>query len=311
MKKFLLLTLKISVSLSLLYFIMSKAGLHEVLSTLSSMSLLHFLTASLFYLFCIFISTVRWKLLISTEEANSIFSTARLYALYLMGAFFNNLMPGAVGGDAVRIYYLYKDSKSGASSFGSVFAERYMGVLGLISVALIALPFGLDKIRGSGYEWAVPVIALGVIVVSLLMFGLRLGNRFATVRGFYEYFLNLRKAPVTLLKVYIISIVNQLTVVTTVYIIAMGLGAEISLIECFLFVPIVITISTIPISISGLGLREGAFVILLGLSGIQPEMATSISFAWFLSYVLASTSGIPVYLSWKVKREAEISPIQS
>ncbi len=308
-KKYLLLSLKIAVSITLLYIIMRKAGLNKVLSTLMDMNLYYFFTGSLLYIFCIFISTIRWQLLLSAEMDTEGLSRKRLFALYLMGSFFNNIMPGSVGGDAVRIYYLYKDIQSGANSFGSVFAERYMGVIGLITVALIALPFGLDRIKGTGVEWAVPVIALSVIIVSLLVFGLRIGKRFSALRGFYEYFLGLRRSPGRLLKAYIISIINQLTVATTVYIMAKGLGAPLSLIECFLFVPIIITIMTVPISISGLGLREGAFVMLLGLIGISPEMATSISFAWFLSYVFASLSGLPVYLNWKVKSGIKVSSI--
>ena len=187
--KLLILSLKAIISFSLLYLIMRKAGLQEVYLTLRAMNPLYFLSASLLYLLSILFSTLRWKTFLLLEDKTGTLSTFRIFSLYLMGAFFNHILHGMLGGDAVRIYYLYKDTDSSALSLGSVFADRYMGFVALLFLGLMALPFGIARIRGTGAEWAVPLIAISFIAVSLLLFGLRLGKRFATVKGFYEYFL--------------------------------------------------------------------------------------------------------------------------
>lgn len=62
------------------------------------------------------------------------------------------------------------------------------------------------------------------------------------------------------------------------------------------FVPVVSIISLIPITISGIGIREGAFVVLFGLIGVLPEKAMTLSVVWFLSIVVGSLPGLVGYL---------------
>jgi uncharacterized membrane protein YbhN (UPF0104 family) len=309
--KTLIVFLKISVSFTFLFFVLKKAGVQDVLLTLKSLNIVYFFTAVLIYVMCLFVSSIRWRLLLSFSEANRISSTFRLFALYLIGSFFNMLLPGIVGGDAVRIYYLYKDTKESSISLGSVFADRYIGFIGLISLGLIAVPFALNKVRGTGVEWFIPVVAIAFILGSYILFGLRFGKRFATIRGFYEYFLQLKKNPRIILKTYIMSVFIQVMVVLSVYIISKGLGVNTLLLEFFIFVPIIITVTSIPISISGIGLREGAFVTLLGLTGIEPDIATSISLAWFFVYVVGSLPGVVFYLRWRKKGELKEIEIET
>ncbi len=263
------------------------------------------------YIVTVYTSSHRWKYLLSLVEGSSGLSSLRLFSLYIMGSFFSRLLPGMVGGDAVRAYYLYKDTKSGTMALASVFADRYMGFAAMLSLGLVALPFGINKIRGADagwtipLEWIVPLIAFVFIVFSFLIFTLQIGKRFSKVKNLYEYFLKLKNSPSILIKSFSLSVAVQVIGIFSVYLISVGIGAKTSLIEFFLFVPIINTITALPISMSGLGVREGAFVLLLGLTGIKPEVATSISLAWFLAYALGSTPGIIVYLKWRVKKELQ------
>ncbi len=300
------LLVKMTISSAILYFVLRKAGIREVYLTLREMNPLSFVAALMLYLLSLFTSTIRWKVLLTPLGKNfGNMSTFRLFSLYLMGAFFNRFLPGMVGGDAVRTYYLYKDTDRGSLSLATVFADRYMGFLAMITLGLTAIPFGINKIRGTGVEWAVPVIAMIFIAVSFFIFVLKIGKRFSTIRRFHKYFSKLKHSPVILLKAFTLSIIIQVFGIISVYILSVGIGADASLVEYFLFIPIINTLTTLPISISGLGIREGAFVMLLGLTGISPQVATSISLAWFLAYTVGSLPGIIVYIKWRVKNEAE------
>ncbi len=299
------LLVKMTVSFAILFFVLRKAGIREVYLTLKEMNPLSFAAAVLLYLASLFTSTLRWKALLTVRQSSNSPGTFRLFSLYLMGAFFNRFLPGMVGGDAVRTYYLYKDTSSGSYSLATVFADRYMGFLAMIMLGLAAIPFGISKIRGTGVEWAVPVIALVFIAFSFFIFFLRIGRKFGRVKRFYEYFKGLKASPSVLLKTFAFSVAIQVIGILSVYILSLGIGAKASLIEFFLFIPIINTLTTLPISISGLGVREGAFVMLLGLTGIKPEVATSISLAWFLAYTFGSMPGLIVYLKWRVKGETE------
>jgi len=304
--KVLTLLVKITVSSAILYFVLRKAGIREVYLSLREMNPLSFIAALLLYLLSLFTSTIRWKTLLKPLGRDfGNLSTFRLFSLYLMGAFFNRFLPGMVGGDAVRTYYLYKDTERGSLSLATVFADRYMGFLAMITLGLTAIPFGIHKIRGTGAEWAVPVIALIFIAISFFIFVLKIGKRFTTIQRIHKYFRKLKHSPVILLKAFALSTVIQVIGIVSVYILSVGIGSDASLVEYFLFIPIINTLTTLPISISGLGVREGAFVMLLGLTGVPADVATSISLAWFLAYTVGSMPGIIVYIKWRVRDEAK------
>jgi len=55
----------------------------------------------------------------------------------------------------------------------------------------------------------------------------------------------------------------------------------------------------IPLSISGLGIREGAFVLFFGLIGVKPEVATAISLSWFITMTTAGIWGLIEYIRYK------------
>jgi len=81
-----------------------------------------------------------------------------------------------------------------------------------------------------------------------------------------------------------------------IYAVSLGLGQQPSFTALFVFVPLIITVMMVPVSISGLGLREGAFVVLFGLTGISAEASAAISFLWFLSVATGSLPGLFLYL---------------
>ncbi|RMG02035.1 MAG: UPF0104 family protein [Nitrospirae bacterium] len=301
--KQLLLWLKILVSAVSLAVVFSRSGAGAVIDTLSSINPLFFLSSSVLYILSIVVSSIRWKLLLVVDDdADTGFSgltTFRLFKLYMIGSFFNNVLPGVIGGDAFRIYYLYKDTGRAHLSIGSVFGDRYTGFAGLLLLGVIVLPLGM-RFEGVGEVGMILPVALVVFVVgSLLFVWFRIGRGFRTVGLFYEYFSSLLRNVKLLFETIGISLLIQIFGIVSVYFISWGLGCRIGLIDLCIILPIVIMITTIPVSISGLGIREGAFVFLLGKIGVAPEVATSISLAWFFSYAVGSLPGLFYYMRWR------------
>lgn len=292
--KIALLIIKLIVSSSLLYFVLSKAGVERVLAIIKTINPLAFITAILIYVSSIYVSTMRWRLLLPKE-----FKTKRLFSLYLIGAFFNTFLPGLIGGDAVKSYYLYKEINSGNVSLSSVFMDRYIGFVSLMVMGLVAFIFGFKYIKGSIIEWLLPAIILSFLIVSLIIFGLRFGRSIRIFSEFYGYFDSYIKQKVLILKAVFLSLIIEVMNTIAIYIITLGLGQHISLLCFFIFFPIIVTISVLPISIAGIGIREGSFVLLFGLVGIKPEMATAMSFAWFLSIASGGLTGLFEYLRLK------------
>jgi hypothetical protein len=213
-----------------------------------------------------------------------------------MGGFFSSFLPGLIGGDLVKAYYLNKDAKKLSLTLASVFMDRYLGYVSLMIIGIAAYPFALPYFGDSVYKWAMPLILAAFITGSFFFFGLRLGRRFKTVSEFYEYFTVLRSRKDVIVKAIGLSLVVQVLCFGAVGILAFAMGEGVPLLILFVFLPIVITVTSIPISISGLGVREGAFVLLLGLIGMRPEAATSISLSWFFSVFMGGLPGLAVYI---------------
>ncbi len=285
---------KTCISAAILYLLLSKTGVEQILSLFKDIKPLYFFSASSLCLVAVYMSSIRWRLFLIEKQ-----SVGRLFSLYMIGNFFNILLPGLTGGDAIKFYYLYKDTKKAGDAVGSIFMDRFIGFTALMFIGLLALSFGYKNLMGTGIEWVIPLMVFGFFIGSFLIFGLRLGKSFAKIADFYEYFhAYLRQHKVMLLS-FLLSLFIQLLGIVSVYLITISLGVKIAFMNILIFIPIIVTITAIPISISGLGVREGAFVLLFGIVGIKDEMAIAISFGWFLSIALTGLLGLCYYVKYK------------
>ncbi len=296
-KKLFSLALKFLVSAIFLYLVFDRADVLDVFSHLASIQPLYFIASVMLYVIATFISAERWRVLL-----NEPYGLGRLFSLYMIGSFFNNLLPGMIGGDAVKAYYLYSDTKKGGSSLGSVFMDRYTGFIALMVIGLVAGLIGFQELKEVNMHLVMPALFVIFILTSVFIFGFRIGRRFSMVSDFYEYFHYYIRKKKIMLYTFFLSIIVQLIGVVMVYLISRGIGLSPRMLTLLVFVPVITTAMTVPVSISGFGVREGAFVILFGLIGISPEAAASVSFLWFLSYATASLIGLVEFLRYRKKR---------
>jgi uncharacterized membrane protein YbhN (UPF0104 family) len=294
--KILVFLLKLAVSAGSLYIVFSKTDIHGVMAMLKEIGVVFFLVASLLYITAQYVSSWRWKMILPDE-----YGVGKLFSLYLIGSFFSSFLPGVIGGDVVKAYYLNKDAKKIGMTIASVFMDRYLGYLSLVTIGIVSFPFALPYFGGSIYRWIMPAIFVSFVLGSLLFFGLRIGRGFRSVSEFYNYFSELWKRKDLLLWAFILSFLIQFLNYFMVVIFAYAIGEHIPLLLLFVFLPIIITLTTIPISISGLGVREGAFVVLLGLIGVKPEISASLSLSWFFSTFVGSLPGLFAYLRYGSK----------
>jgi len=285
------------VSSILLYTVFSRTGVKQVFSLMKGIHPYSFISAVFLYICAQFLSTVRWKLLLPET-----LGMRKLFSLYLIGAFFNTVLPGLIGGDAVKAFYLYRATGKGSLSLASIFMDRYIGFVMLIIICTIVFPFGYSYFHNSPVFWIFPFIVLAFIVTSFLIFGLRFGKRIQMLSEFYDYFHYYRNQKGVILKALLLSAVVQVTGFCAVYILALGLGVNIPFLACLVFVPLIIMFAAVPLSISGIGIREGAFVLLFGLIGIRQDVATALSLSWFLANSTGSLTGIIEYIRYRKEK---------
>ncbi len=294
LRKALILFIKLAVSSLSLYVVFSKIDVREFASIFAKIGILYFVLAALPYVAAQAVSTWRWKLLLPEH-----FRFGRLFSLYMIGSFFNSFLPGVIGGDAVKAYYLNKDARKISLTLASVFMDRYLGYVGLMIIGISAFPFAYSYFGTSPFRWIMPGIFVAFVIASVLFFGLKLGRKIGSVSEIYEYFGRLKSRKDVIVKAVFLSFVVQLLNFLMVVILAMAMGEDIPLILLCVFLPIIITVATVPISVSGLGVREGSFVLLLGLIGVRPELATSLSLSWFFANFLGGLPGLVAYVRHK------------
>lgn len=305
--KYAFLLLKIAVSSALLIYLFSKVGGMEVIRNIVLVSPVSFVAASLLYVLSCYISSFRWRLFLPCP-----LGMRRIFSTYMIGAFFNVCLPSTIGGDAVKAFYMNKELAArrreckaedrpdyAAISVASVFMDRYIGLAALLGVGMAATIAGCDMLEETPVLWLTPLIFIAFVPVSVLFFRFRLGSRIRFIMNMYDYVGPYFGKKAVIVKGMMFSVVIQLVVIFSVYILARGLGIDISFLQFLVFVPLVSLVSLIPVSISGFGLREGAYIVLLGTAGVRADLAMSLSILHFLSVAIASLLGLIEYLRFK------------
>ncbi len=320
-KKAAILILKLCVSAGLLYMLISKIGASAIVNNIKLLNPASFITAIGMYLAGAYFSSLRWGLLVPHS-----INTKKLFSMFMIGSFFNHYLPGIIGGDAVKAYYLSEELKSRdlnkreesvqdsseikretnsalSSSLtvavASVFMDRFIGFFVLQIISMAALLFGFNYLDGVPVRWVIPVVFSISLVFSMVIFRFRIGQRFKFMFNAYEYFNFYKSKKRVLIMAALYSAIIQFLAIGAVYVLAKGIALNLPFISLLIFVPIIILISFIPVSISGIGLREGAFVFFLGTVGVAPDLSVTLSLLWFLSVVCAGLWGLFEYLRVK------------
>lgn len=258
----------------------------------------------------------RWQIFLRMQKVHV--PLARTAVVFMIGVFFNLFLLGSTGGDLIRAAYLcaeQDDKKAGVIL--SVLVDRLIGMLVLV-------PFGL-VIVCLRYQWFMQTPAATASFWFLIIFMSVLTVFFIaafTITGLHltdnlPAWLTKRKAPMKIIKAcslfgrpwrdsllaYALSFPVMFGTFAPFYCAGRAFGAHVSLLDMFSIMPIVLIISWIPVSVSGIGVREGLFKRLLGdLAGVPAEVAVLISLAGFLSYVSWSLVGAGIWIGTKPGR---------
>ena len=81
--------------------------------------------ACAYYAGCQLLASFRWQLILRAKRFH--ISLGRLFRFYLIGTFFNAFLPTGLGGDVVKTFYLYRETKDGEESMIAVFSGSFHG----------------------------------------------------------------------------------------------------------------------------------------------------------------------------------------
>jgi len=256
-------------------------------------------------------STLRWKILMRPSKSN--FSYIHLLYLTFIAHCYNMLVPGNITGDVVRAL---------KTSTATVFLDRLIGMLGLVVIVLCGIIFSYPILSELGLMKYIIVVMLILSFLSICIFSRRIMRRFKWIGNlsgpFYE---KIREAVLSIqlyrnyyrviTEAFCATLSSHLLLVTTVYLINMAIGSNATYLHCLLFVPVIGLISSLPITIGGLGLREAGYILLFTQVGATKEQALGMSLIYFmllfvwaiLGAILAVVPMEKIFLAKEVKTE--------
>jgi hypothetical protein len=253
----------------------------------------------------IVLSAVRWQTVLAALGLRERVRT--LLNHYLAGLFVGNFLPSTIGGDVLRVARQSAANGDRPSTFASVVLERLTGwlVLPVLTLAAFVINPGLRELGTA------TALAFGLSVATLvLLCGLllaaahpRVGGRLADSEGWQRFIgavhLGLdrfRRHPAAVVNVLVVGFAYQLVVVLSAFIAARALGLdEVGLTATLAFMPAVAIAQVLPISLGGLGVREGAFVLFLHPLGVARGEAIALGLLFYGMNLAVSLLGAPSF----------------
>ncbi|HEX6903289.1 MAG TPA: lysylphosphatidylglycerol synthase transmembrane domain-containing protein [Thermoanaerobaculia bacterium] len=262
------LLLRLGVSAGLIAWILARTPFAEVAAAFRSADPRFILLAVLLNPLGYVASVNRWRLLIRAQGGDA--SLSFLTRSFLVGVFFNNLLPSTIGGDAVRVVDTARSGVDRARAVAVVFVDRFVGLLALMLFALVGLLLSgrlADRVPAL-YAWVLGGALAMAAVAGLLFLPSR---RAGALRAFQGQGRVLAGA-------FAWSLLLQTLVVFNGYLLARALRVPISLPYFFLIVPLALFVMMLPVSINAIGVREGVWAFFFAAFGVAA--AKGVAVAW-------------------------------
>ncbi len=314
MKKILIAVLQIAVTIAVLFWVFHDPHKRAQMGVALRMADYRWIGVALACYFVVELAAgVRWWILLKVQQIH--LSMSRVAGLFLIGMFYNQFLPGGTGGDIMKSYLLLKETPGKATgALLAVVFDRMVGLVALISITgvlvalrydwLTQLPETQLLVRGLLLILACAVLMLVTsFVVSGFHLAHRLPQRFPGREKLIElsaaYHLYARHWRATL-AAFGASIIAHLSTFATFLCVAFAFRAQVGVIDFFAVMPVERTISSLPISFAGVGLREKIFQIMLhGLCGVPEAVAVLIGSMSFLVMLACCAPGGIVYFFYK------------
>ena len=229
-------------------------------------------------------SAIKWWMLAKSGGLHV--SAFRTWAYYMIGMFYNLILPTSVGGDVVRAYEMGKYTRNQAKALASVFVERYTGIIVLLLFSLIAVfintwQFNLSMITFSLGAFSIALAIIGWLAFDQRSFGLvkRLFSGRHTfvdkilskIESLQNAVIGYRKDKAALTWAFLNSIIFYILAILNVFTTAKIFSIDIDLNAVILATPVIMLLMNIPFSIGNHGIMEFAFTMtfeILGLGAI-------------------------------------------
>lgn len=263
------------------------------------------------------LAAVRWQLLLRMQDVA--FRWRQVFAIVMVGLFFNMFLPGLVGGDAMRLYLGSKLARRRTLQIAlSIVMDRLLGLFSILFLAAVIITLRLHWFERAPVSvhilyLAIALLGLGFGACVLLFLGVGAGliqklpkkapfrKQIVGASDALKVFL---AAPRKLTALFFLTITSHLAYYSTYACAVQSLQSGASHPSAFISVvsimPVVNTITSIPVSVGGLGVRETLFQQLLSnLADVPPALAAFGASLGFAIQAAWGALGAATYALWR------------
>ncbi len=313
LKTYVFFALKLAVSAGLIWLLVERIEIGVVAERLTQLAPGAIAASLAILLVQSVLASLRWRI-VSQRVGVPLDFGAALRFLFV-GLFFNQALVSSIGGDAVRIWFVRHLADGMAGAFRSVLIDRLAGLAGLFLIVAASLPALFNLVATPAARAGVLAVlsaGIGVLVLLLLLDRLPLLPRRLRQAGALDEFARACRRVLldarTGLSALGLSLLIHLLSALTVFVLARGIGVEVSLGQMVVLVPPVMLVATLPISVAGWGVREGAMVTALGFVGVAAADAFAVSVIFGLALIVVALPGGAVWLIGLRRRTGPAPP---
>ena len=256
----------------------------------------------------------RWQLLLASKGIRE--PLGWLAKLYFVGQAASQVLPTAIGGDAVRIVeHARRRPRVKGEVAAAVLLERAAGAaatLALVALGLVLAAASDEDVRI--FVWIEALLVAGTAAAAFLVFARRarpvlsrlgpLARRLrigAPARSLYLALHGYRERPGVLTAVTSISLAIQVIRVLGMWLCGVAVGVDVSPLAYFVLGPLLFLVMLVPFTLNGIGVREAFFVAFLGRFGVGADPAFATGFLFFAVTIAAALPGA-VVVAWERAR---------
>jgi uncharacterized protein (TIRG00374 family) len=293
---------RVLVSLVLIGVVLSQLDLGDALNRLEAGDWQWFALAAVALLAALVVGAVRWHVFLEAAGiARTLSHTVRVYAI---GAFANSFLPTAFGGDALRAWFAGEPGTRARAAV-SVVVDRATMLAAVVAFAWIALAADSDPVP------ATLVQTLAIVTAAVAASGLLIAVAFrASARDaswlpsrFVPWIAKAASATRACFRgsaawqTTLLGLTYEALAVLSLWLVGRSVGLEIPFSLLAVVVPAVLVLTAIPVSLGGLGVREGSYVLLLHQAGVSTTDAALLSVSSTVLFALVTLPGAVALLT--------------
>lgn len=302
-KKYTKRILKVGVSAAFLFWVVFKVDWLSVLHDFQSIKWPFMAAYIAAILIGMLICAYRWKMLANYKEIKLSFGD--FFKYYLTGTFINNFMPSFVGGDTFKAYETGKAQGKYIEAASAVIMDRITGLFGATILTIIFTALNWTRVISN----KTLIIANALVVFSFLLDIIIMKIRDHSFWSRFKKYLP-EKVIVFIIdlgtynndrrvfkKVVLLSFAFYfIGVALANYILFSALGIKIGIMDYLSVIFLISIISSIPVSINNIGIKEWAYIAFFGAFGVSASAAVTAAIISRFVQMLISFFALPVYL---------------